>query len=240
MLGMLIYAHRGASLDEPENTLAAFKAAIDAGADGIELDIQASQDRVPVVIHDRLLKRTTGAPGNTDDLPLAELQKLDAGKGEKIPSLADVLDAVPESVHLDIEVKCKGIEPEILATLKDRSKSSYAFSSFDWSVLERIRELDSAVELWLLMAAMSDMAIAKAQALGATALAVHNDGINAKTMKVASDAGLKVVSWTVNEPDEAKRVRDLGVIGMCTDAPARVITGLAALDTVAASENTDS
>lgn len=230
---MLIYAHRGASLTEPENTLAAFKAAVAAGADGIELDIQGSKDRVPVVIHDRLLKRTTGVPGNTDDFDLAELQRLDAGKGETIPSLADVLNVVPERIHLDIEIKYKGIEPEILAVLKERSKSSYAFSSFDWSVLETIRSLDADVEIWLLMSAISQMAIDKAQSLGATGLAVHNDALNAKTAKIATDAGFKIISWTVNNPEEAARVRALGVAGMCTDDPATVIAGLAAVDAAA-------
>ena len=216
--------------------MAAFKAAIEAGANGIELDIQSSQDRVPIVIHDRLLKRTTGAAGKTDELLLVELQKLDAGNGERIPTLQEVLAAVPESVHLDIEIKCKGIEPEILATLKNRPKTTWAFSSFDWSVLETIRSLDEDAEIWLLMTAITEMAIAKAKELNATALAVHNDGINAKTVKAANDAGLKLVSWTVNDAEEARRVRDLGVIGMCTDAPAEVIAGLAALDAEANTE----
>ncbi len=227
---MLIYAHRGASLSAPENTLAAFLAAIEAGADGIELDIQSSQDRVPVVIHDRELARTTGARGTTDGLPVAELQKLDAGAGERIPTLAEVLAVVPESVHLDIEIKCVGIEAEILGVLRDRAKSSFAFSSFDWSVLDTIRALDSEVEIWLLVEEMTDEAIVRAKALDATALAIHNRGINEETVKRASDNGLKIVSWTVNDPEEAVRVRAMEVIGMCTDAPAEVIAGMAKHD----------
>lgn len=227
---MLIYAHRGASISAPENTLAAFRKAVEAGADGIELDIQSSQDRVPVVIHDRDLARTTGASGTTDGLPLATLQMLDAGEGQTIPTLSDVLDVVPESVHLDIEIKCVGIEAEILEVLRERAKSSFAFSSFDWSVLDTIRALDSDVEIWLLMEEMSAEAIARAQVLSATALAIHNRGINAETVKRASDNGLKIVSWTVNDPEEAVRVREMGVIGMCTDAPAEVIAGIAEID----------
>lgn len=227
---MLIYAHRGASISAPENTLAAFRKAVEAGADGIELDIQSSQDRVPVVIHDRDLARTTGASGTTDGLPLATLQMLDAGEGQTIPTLSDVLDVVPESVHLDIEIKCVGIEAEILEVLRERAKSSFAFSSFDWSVLDTIRALDSDVEIWLLMEEMSAEAIARAKVLSATALAIHNRGINAETVKRASDNGLKIVSWTVNDPEEAVRVREMGVIGMCTDAPAEVIAGIAEID----------
>ncbi|MGD9711322.1 MAG: glycerophosphodiester phosphodiesterase [Thermomicrobiales bacterium] len=237
---MLIYAHRGSSLAAPENTIAAFKKAVEDGADGIELDIQSSQDRVPVVIHDNALKRTTGSPGKASDLPLEALQKLDAGNGEHIPSLAEVLKVVPESVHLDIEVKCKGIEPEILTDLHDRPKSSWAISSFDWSVLETFRSLDSEAELWLLMSVVTDQAITTAQSLGATALAVHNDGINATIARIASEAGLKLVSWTVNDPAEARRVRELGVAGMCTDTPAEIIAGLVAIDAANDPEGKDS
>src|SRR6266508_4424456 len=114
---MRIYAHRGASATEPENTLRAFRRALDIGAEGIEFDVHLTADRVPVVIHDRNVARTTNGRGNVDELTLAELTELDAGNSERIPTFHDVLDLVGDRVHLDVEIKQAGIEREVLATL---------------------------------------------------------------------------------------------------------------------------
>src|SRR5438093_10169319 len=103
----LVIAHRGASERAPENTLAAFSLAYDLGADGIELDVHLSRDRVPVVIHDDTLERTTDGNGRVRALGILELKRLDAGgwkgeafKGEKIPTLAEVVDALGDWLGL--------------------------------------------------------------------------------------------------------------------------------------------
>jgi glycerophosphoryl diester phosphodiesterase len=107
-----IFAHRGSSTYAPENTLAAFKLAIDQGADAIELDAQLTTDDRVVVIHDLIVDRTTDGSGRVNRMSLSELQKLDAGsrfnpsfKGEKIPSLEQVFDAVGKQIFIDIEIK---------------------------------------------------------------------------------------------------------------------------------------
>src|SRR5687768_13536857 len=114
---MRIYAHRGASSTKPENTLAAFREALDIGADGIEFDVHATVERVPVVIHDRNVGRTTNGAGNVDELTLAEVGALDAGNGERVPTLADVLALVGARAHLDVEIKHAGIEREMVTVL---------------------------------------------------------------------------------------------------------------------------
>src|SRR5215213_4894602 len=87
---MLIYAHRGASAIHPENTLRAFRHALAIGVDGIELDVHATADGIPVVIHDRDIGRTTNGAGYVDEMPLAQLETFDAGDGERVPTLAEV------------------------------------------------------------------------------------------------------------------------------------------------------
>lgn len=104
---MLRIAHRGASGYAPENTLAAFKKALEFDIDVIELDVHLTKDNHLVVIHDKTVNRTTDGKGKVADKTLAELQKLDAGNGEKIPTLQEVLDLVNRKALVSIEIKGK-------------------------------------------------------------------------------------------------------------------------------------
>src|SRR3954451_9459692 len=114
---MLIYAHRGASAIHPENTLRAFRHALAIGADGIELDVHATADGIPVVIHDRDVERTTDGGGYVDEMPLARLETFDAGDGERVPTLAAVLTLVGDAAQLDIEIKGAGFKRAVLEVL---------------------------------------------------------------------------------------------------------------------------
>src|SRR5918997_6417535 len=113
----LIYAHRGASAIHPENTLRAFQHALALGVDGIELDVHATADGIPVVIHDRDVGRTTDGTGYVDEIQLARLQTFDAGDGERVPTLAEVLELVGSAAHLDVEIKGSGVERAVLDVL---------------------------------------------------------------------------------------------------------------------------
>ena len=104
-----IYAHRGASASAPENTIAAFKLAVDQNADGIELDVTLSKDGQIVVIHDDTVDRTTNSVGEVGDLSLAEIQALDAGQGEHIPTLEEVFESLDRQIIINIELKNTGL-----------------------------------------------------------------------------------------------------------------------------------
>ena len=223
---MRIYAHRGTSATDPENTLRAFRHAVEVGADGIELDVHATSDRIPVVIHDRDVARTTNGRGNVDELPLADLSQLDAGDGERVPTFDDVLDLVGDRVHLDVEVKQAGIERKVLAVLARHPSASWAVSSFDWDILRAIRALSADAELWLLTIAVTDELFTTARELSATAVALRAAAYTPETAARISGAGLEVVIWTVNAVAEAARVRDLGAVGLCTDDPEAIMRGL--------------
>jgi glycerophosphoryl diester phosphodiesterase len=223
---VLIYGHRGASASEPENTLRAFNRAIEMGVDGLEFDVQASSDRSLVLIHDRDVTRTTNGTGNVDELTFAELRRLDAGQGEHIPTFAETLDAIGDRVHLDIEIKQGGIEREILEELHARPQSRWAVSSFDWGVLRIVRDLDANAEIWLLAVNVSEAVLDTAKQIGATGVALYIVSLTEESARQLHDAGLKIVIWTVNDVAAAQRCKDLGVTGLCTDAPDLIIAGL--------------
>lgn len=221
---MLVYAHRGASGRLPENTLAAFRGAIEDGADGVELDLHATADGVPVVLHDRELARTTNGAGPVDALPLAALRHLDAGGGEPIPTFAETLDHLAGRMRLDVEIKQPGIERATFDVLAAYPRAEWAISSFDWDILRAVRRLSPAAALWPLAEAVDDALLAIAAELGAPAVSLHHAALTEATAARLHAAGLAVVAWTVNDPAEARRLRALGAVALCTDDPA-VIRG---------------
>lgn len=219
---MLIYAHRGVSATYPENTMLAFRAALAAGVDGIELDVHATADGIPVIIHDRDVARTTNGSGFVDALSLAELQSLDAGGGERVPTLADVLRLVGPSVRLDIEIKDPDSWPTTLDVLRTSPRARYAISSFDWGTLRNIHLSDGQVELWPLAEEAGDELLAVAAELGSPWVALGASAYTAASAETLHRAGFGALIWTVNDVSEAQRVRQLGASALCTDDPVRL------------------
>jgi glycerophosphoryl diester phosphodiesterase len=216
---MLIYAHRGASAIHPENTLRAFRHALAIGVDGIELDVHATADGVPVVIHDRGVERTTHGAGYVDETPLARLQSFDAGDGERVPTLAEVLALVGDAAQLDIEIKGAGIERAVLDVLAEYPAVTWAISSFAWDTLRTVRQLDPLAEVWPLAEHVDDDLIAIAAELASPAVSLFTGAYTAENATRLRDVGLRVMVWTVNDPREARRVADLGAFALCTDNP---------------------
>lgn len=154
----IIVAHRGSSGTAPENTLASFEQAINAGAHIIELDLQITRDGVPIVFHDKWLSRTTNGSGCTQNLTYEEIRQFDSGfwfsstfKGERIPSLEEVLDFIQNKVYLNIEIKNIGnnaptlIESIISIIYKYNYQDKVVFSSFYYNFLQTIRKIDSQI-----------------------------------------------------------------------------------------------
>jgi glycerophosphoryl diester phosphodiesterase len=218
----MIYAHRGASATHPENTLRAFQHALALGVDGIELDVHATADGIPVVIHDRDVRRTTDGTGYVDETPLERLEAFDAGDGERVPTLAEVLALVGDAAHLDVEIKGTGIERAVLGVLAQYPAVRWAISSFAWDTLRTVRQLDSLAEVWPLAERVGDDLVAVAAELGSPAVSLFTDAYTAETAAELRDAGLRVIVWTVNDPREARRVSDLGAFALCTDDPQRI------------------
>lgn len=216
-----VYAHRGASAEFPENTLSAFRRAVELGVEGMELDVHLSADGVPVVIHDETVDRTTNGSGAVADMTVEELQKLDAGNGEKIPTLGEVLDLVGDSLHVDIEIKANEAGAAVLQEVRGRN-TRWLISSFDWNVLLYVRSQDPDAELWPLTIGATDEAVALAKEIGAPALAILHKALDEDIVAYLKEEGLGFWPWTVNDPERARLYAEWGAIGICTDDPATV------------------
>jgi len=217
---MKIYAHRGASRTFPENTLEAFAEALRLGVAGIELDIHATVDGTPVIIHDASLSRTGGTDSLVTQLSLAELRTV----APTVPTFTEMLDLVGSSVHLDVEVKQPGVEQAVLNVLTQFPDARWSISSFDWSVLERFRALDPDCDLWLLSQVLNDELLDTARRLHATAAALFAPGILEETITHVHAAGLKVMAWTVNDVDRSRQLSGWGLDMLCTDVPQLLVS----------------
>ena len=234
-----IVAHRGASHDAPENTVAAIKLAWQQGADGSEFDVYLSRDGKIVVIHDTTTKRTAGVDKKVIDMPLSELRALDAGTwkgpafaGEKIPTFDEMLATVPAGKKVFVEVKCG---PEIVPELDRVLRASglkpdqTPVIAFDWKVIAAMKKARPDVPAyWLVDVEKKNAKPADAAEVVAKAKEVHADGVDLSAKptldRAFADAvraaGLKLYVWTVNEPAVARRMVEIGVDGITTDRPA--------------------
>ena len=240
---LLNIAHRGAAGDAPENTLAAFALAIEQGADGIELDVQLSTEGVPVVIHDKWLRRTTPGKGLVSAHTAAELRRLDAGSwfnrkfprkarreyvGLRIPTLTEVLAFVRERRCLAIvELKQGLISPPGIERAVGEAIHAAGVAhlttvvSFDHAALRRLRRLDESISLGASFKRPL-LAVRRARLLGAGCVAPHWPYATRGFIRRAHKAGLKVIVWTVNQPRAMQRLVQRGVDGIITDDPARL------------------
>jgi len=218
-----IVAHRGASAYEPENTLRAVRKALELGADAIEVDVRRSKDGRIMVIHDDRLERTTNGTGYVRDHDLTALRKLDAGQGERIPLLEEVLTTVAGAVPLLIEIK----EPPTVAAVSEIVKEEgleervRIISFFDDAVRSSAQLLPVA-DRGLLVARMEDHAEhlgTRCVRLGANWMMPRYTILTEELVRVARALGLRVLAWTIDDPAVAARAASLGVDGIATNRP---------------------
>jgi glycerophosphoryl diester phosphodiesterase len=211
-------AHRGDWRRAPENTLPALLAALEIPAcDGVELDVRASRDGVPVLSHDETLERVHGRPDRVADLSAAAL----AAFG--IPTLAEVLAALPERAFLDIELKGNPGVPAVVAILdaaRGRDLQNAAISSFTPATLDAVGRMRPAWHRWLNVVEMSAGAVATAATLGCRAVAAEWHSIDLPAVARARRSGLDVVAWTVTRPATFERLSRIGVTAVCVEAAA--------------------
>lgn len=240
-----IIAHRGYSGRYPENTLIAFQRAIDVGADMIELDIALTADKIPVVLHDPDVDRTSSLVGGIRFLKMRELDKIDFGswfhsdyKFQKLPTLEEVLDLVSQSsLELNIEIKSEAHEPRVsdsniewqcLELVKNQSmQSRTVISSFNWKVLKRIRNIERECRIGVLAEGKKTETFRSAydfaSEVEAEALHIPKNWANRKTIDQIH-AGKKLVRvFTANTAKEIRKLVELGVDGIYTNFAERMI-----------------
>lgn len=231
----LNFAHRGASGESPENTLAAFWLAAELGADGIELDVHLSKDGEVVVIHDFSLERTTNGHGLVRDRTLAELKQLDAGSwfdpsfvGQGIPTLQEVIDLLGHRLRLNIEVKPAGLLDNelvsaVVRTVEENQILDRAIiSSFNPLALWRVKQLNPRVSVGLLHAPDQPLPLRRAwlhRLIRLDAVHPHHTMANEVYMRWARRNGYRVHPWTCDDPGEMERLIGEGVDLIITNRP---------------------
>jgi len=222
-----IIAHRGASAYAPENTLAAFRKAMEARADGIELDVHLTADGEVVVIHDADLSRTTNGQGKVHQTTLKALRQLDAG-GEPVPLLEEVLQVLDDRTFLNIELK--GNDSRLPAKVlqladKHQKESQVVYSSFNPRLLKILKQISpqSSVGLLLLPGFPGKLIqLIFESRLNLWSLHPHFSLVNKPYMLRAKQKGCRVFTYTVNHQEDVERLLNIGIDGIITDNPSAV------------------
>lgn len=222
-------AHRGASGERPENTLAAFALAVEERADMIELDLHRSADGALVVCHDARLPGLE-AYGSVGEAPLAAIRSLDRGMDEGIPTLSEVLDPFGDRISFNLELKWSphgdypGLEAAALAEVEGRGLLGRTlFSSFRDIHMLRLRERGPGARIALLISRRSQRGWPdRARAMGAVALHPEVALVDGDLVAAAHGEGLAVHPFTVDDPEQVRRLVDLGIDGFFTNFPGRM------------------
>jgi glycerophosphoryl diester phosphodiesterase len=223
-------AHRGASGRFPENTLAAFRAAIEAGADMCELDVQLTRDGAVMVLHDKTLDRTTDGRGPLSALTLEQVRSLNvmngrgrSPTGEHVPTLDEVFGLVRGRCALNIELKADGVEAAVCRVIRDNDElESSIVSSFDWGALERVRKIEPQMRIGVLADRGPNKMLAAASELKAVAVNPRFSLVDASLCAEAHRRGLYVYVWTVDDVQTMWAMLDRGVDGIMTNYPERL------------------
>ena len=223
---MQIIAHRGASGEFPENTMLAFEQALAQKADAIELDVFAVQGEL-IVIHDHHLHRTTNGSGSIYQHSLEQLQQLDAGGGQHIPRLWQVLELIQGKCWLNIELKGDDTVAPLLALLTKAEQQlgfdcqQLLISSFNHHLLASLKRQRPDLKLGALTASIPIDYAAFASQLQAYSVNCDVSFINQAMVDNAKARGLKVFVYTVDQSDDISRLQDYGVDGIFCNYPAR-------------------
>ncbi len=224
---MIVTAHAACKGHAPENTLAGIRAALKYKSDAIEIDLHCTRDRVPVLIHDEAVDRTTDGSGAIASLTLRQARKLDAGKGERIPTLREVLDEVSGRALMVLEIKARDIEEEVLAVVRRAKALDYCVvHSFAPKIVERIRTLEPHMPCSLLTGGHSvenphklfDLALS----INAQGVAANHEVVTPQLVRAAHLRELRFSTWTVDSEKEVRRVARAGVDAITSNYPDRV------------------
>jgi len=224
----LVFGHRGARGHAPENTLLGVETAIRLGADWVEVDVQLNAGS-PVLMHDLTLERTTNGHGFVADVAPDYLAGLDAGRGQKVPGVLDTIELIDHRAGLNLELKAAGSAGVIVRDIRHAVQvlgwdwSEFLVSSFNLQELRQVSALEPRIPIGALYAGVPLDYAASAEALGAISVHLSHEFLAPNMIEDARARGLAVYVYTVNHPVEIERVRALGVDGIFTDYPERVL-----------------
>ena len=240
--GFIVIAHRGARAYYPENTMVAFSAAVGFKAEMLELDVQLTKDNFPVIFHDTMLDKKSNGKGLVSDYTLAQLQELDAGswfdekfKGEKIPTLAQVLEYAKGRISVNIEIKTEAVKDDALYNSEDSVekqvvalvnmldiKSKVMVSSFDYRAVKRIKELDPDIYTAILYDKMQSKGLNPKELVDLYHVDAFNCSgreLNKTWLEILNQNKIPFFVYTINDASQMKKVIEAGARGIFSDKP---------------------
>lgn len=223
----IIIAHRGASGYEFENSMAAFKKAIELKADMIETDAQKTKDGEIVLNHDNSIKKTTNQKGRLSGLSFTELKNIRLKNGDPIPTYQDLIDLCRGKIQINLEIKARNIEKTVIdITLKNRMIDDVVFSCFSFDALKKIREISSKARIaYLIIIQGSFIArlnfwMKKITDLGIESINPFHQFISSKLVHEAHKRDIKILPWTINDPKKIRTlIKEKQIDGVFTDYP---------------------
>ncbi len=214
---MQIIAHRGASFFEPENTLRAIEGAIKIGADFVEVDVRMSKDKKLVIMHDADVNRTTNESGFVKDYTLQELKKLDAGRGESIPTLDEVISCIKDRIGLVIEIKEPGTEGKVLEKIDENNLENVILTSFYHKSIKNARKMNPSVDAGIIFTCQPVDVSQMALNASANTIFPSYKYVDEEMVKQAQNNGISVYPWTIDDPDIFKKFIKMNVEGIVTN-----------------------
>ena len=215
-----VVGHRGAAGLMPENTIKGYRYAIELGVDYVECDVHLSRDKRLVVIHDTTVDRTTNGHGAIRDLTAARIRSLDAGQGEQVPTLEEVLESVRNEAHLLIELKGVGVERAAVEAVKAQGmEEDVTFSSFALERLAAVRAMGRAYRVRAILPNPTDFELARAAELKAVGIDIRYQNACLRTIEAAHALGLDVLAWNPDTWREQQSMIALGVDGVSSNRP---------------------
>jgi len=211
--------HRGSKGEAPENTLGGIRFALEQGLSGVEIDIHLSIDGKLMVIHDSTIDRTTDGSGNVKDKMFDELRKLDAGGGEKIPTLEEVIDLVKTfNAILFIEIKAPGCEEKVIELIKQKDFAGHSIlKSFNHHWIKNAKAIDKTIKAQCLMYALPINPVEIIKSCNADGISLSTIHLDEELIKNCHQENLIVTTWNANDHSALKKFVDMGADYVCTD-----------------------
>lgn len=223
MRRVLRIGHRGAAGHAPENTLAAIQKGIALGVDFVEIDVRRTADGALVILHDATVNRTTDGKGRLNRLYLQDVEKLDAGDGEHIPTLAEVLKVAAGKTGLMVELKVRGAAQQTVEAIREAGfKDPVIYASFLHDELKHVRKADPKASLMVLFDSLSRASVARATEYGSSYVGLPHNKATGPLVDSFHRAGLRLFVYTANTPTDIQHALSLDVDGVISNFPDRV------------------
>jgi len=221
---MIVVGHRGCALLEPENTLRGFRRTLALGCDYVETDVRLTRDGELILMHDETVDRTTDGSGRVADLTFAEIRRLDAGQGETVPTLAELLALLAGRVTLLCELKGEGTADAAVAVVKAAGMERHViFTCFDLARIRRVKEIDASLRTGAIFSNPPPDFAQQARDAGAESCGIHFRHLTPEHLAAARAAGLTVRAWNPDTEEDIRRTLALGPDGIGSNRPDLVL-----------------